>query len=207
MRQYYKLIKNRTISFGPLLIDKYHILGLSETDTIILIKLHQMLVLGKKKLVTKDLAPTMSISSATISKRLVELVDNGYITLAISKSSQQEEFSLDETYKKLGALLEQSDELVAEDGQMSDLKTVVSRLEEEMKRVLSPIDLDIVRHWIKEDHYPLGEIEEAILECVKNRKFDVKYVDMILNKTKQKTSSNVVKEDLQSLFNSIHGKK
>ena len=206
MRQYYKLIKNRTISFGPLLIDKYHLLGLNEVDVIILIKLHQQLIQGKKKLSAKDLISTMSISLPTLSKKIVELVDNGFITLAISKTTQQEEFSLAETYKKLGALLEEADTVVVDEGQMNDIKKVVSSLEEKMKRVLSPVDLDIVRHWLKEDKFSYEAIEAAIFECVKIQKLDVKYIDVILNKTKTKAPSKP-KEDLRTLFNSVYDKE
>lgn len=207
MRQYYKLIKNRTISFEGLLIEKYHLLGLNETDAILLIKLQRLLLQGKRKLSTAEIAPSMSITANTISKRLVDLVNNGFISLTLSEKDQQEVFSLDETYKKLGALLEQSDEKLTTEMTNNDVKTIVGRLEEEFKRVLSPLDLEVVRHWVVVDHFSVAMVEEALVECVKMRKIDVKYIDLLLNKKKIKETSQSTQEDLQTLFNSVYDKK
>lgn len=207
MRQYYKLIKNKTISFDALLIEKYHLLGLNEVDVLLLIKLQHLLQLGKRKLSTKELAPTMSISITTISKRLVELVNNGFISLSLSDKDQSETFSLDETYKKLGALLEQGDEKIEVEGTSNDIKTVVGRLESEFHHLLSPLDLEVVRHWIIDDHFPVEAIEDSLLECVKMKKLDVKYIDLLLNKKEKKPATSGPAENLQELFNNVYDKK
>ncbi|MDD4212231.1 MAG: DnaD domain protein [Bacilli bacterium] len=207
MRQYFKLIKNRTIPFDSLLIDKYHLMGLNEVDAMILIKLQSLLQQGKRKLSTKELAPTMSISTTTISKRLVELVNNGFVSLSLSEKDQSETFSLDETYRKLSAILEQGDEKMEVEGTSNDIKVVVGRLESEFKHMLSALDLEVVRHWISVDHFSLDVIDEALLECVKMRKLDVKYIDVLLNKKAKISTSIGPKENLQELFNNVYDKK
>ncbi len=207
MRQYFKLIKNRTIPFDSLLIDKYHLMGLNEVDVMILIKLQRLLQQGKRKLSTKELALTMSISTTTISKRLVELVNNGFVSLSLSEKDQSETFSLDETYRKLSAILEQGDEKMEVEGTSNDIKTVVGRLESEFKHMLSALDLEVVRHWITVDHFTLDAIDAALLECVKMRKLDVKYIDVLLNKKAKVSTSIGPKENLQELFNNVYDKK
>lgn len=207
MRQYCQLIKNGTISFTSLLIEKYHLLNLNETDVIILIKLHQLLNEGTKKLVAKDIAPTMSISLNTISKRIVDLVNNGYITLSISKDNHQEEFSLDGVYKLLAAILEDGDGAIKMETNDNDIKKIVSLLEETTKKVISQVDLDIVRHWVMVDKITVSQVEEALTQCVKMKKVDVKYIDLILNKTKEEPKTKEQKEDLLALFSSIYDKK
>ena len=92
MSQYYMLIKNNLISFDKLMIDKYNQIGLNETDAIILIKLNGLLNEGITKLESKYLEPSMSITNNTISKRIVDLVKNGYISLSLSNIDASEEF-------------------------------------------------------------------------------------------------------------------
>ena len=46
MSKYYELIKSNIIEFDRLLLDKYHQLNLNEVDTILLIKIHNLIKQG-----------------------------------------------------------------------------------------------------------------------------------------------------------------
>lgn len=205
MSQYFMLIKNKFIEFDRLMIDKYHLLDLNEIDAIILIKLNNLLNQGKKKLVVDELVPTMSISSNTISKRIVDLVKNGFITLSLSDIDSSEVFSLDETYKRLGNILEGADEANISESNKTLTREVVGLLEQEFKKVITPIDLEIVSHWITEDKFEIEKIKDAIYQCVKIKKYNVKYVDVMLNK-KDLPRKPKIEENLQELFNNVYRK-
>ncbi|HEY8444658.1 MAG TPA: DnaD domain protein [Bacilli bacterium] len=205
MSQYYLLIKNGFIDFKNLMIEKYHLLGINETDAIILIKLQNLLQQGKRKLSGEDLAPTMSITANTISKRIVELVKNGYITLTLSDVDASEVFSLDETYKRLAYILENEEDKSSTSLNENLIKEVVMILEKEFKKMVTPTELEIVYHWVNEDHYEIENIKNAIYECAKLKKYNVKYVDLILNRKNQPTKFKT-EENLQELFNSVYGK-
>lgn len=203
MSQYYMLIKNGFIDFKTIMIEKYHLLGLNETDAIILIKLNNCLTQNKIKLSHNELAPTMSISANTISKRIVELVKNGFITLTLSDVDASEVFSLDETYKRLGNILESQDEKIEHNQSQNITKEVVTLIEKEFKKVITPLELEIVNHWVIDDKYNFQNIKAAIMECAKLKKMNVRYVDLLL-KPKQKNIKKV--ENLQELFNNVRRK-
>jgi len=203
MKQYYMLIKNGFIDFKTIMIEKYHLLNLDETDAIILIKLNNCLLKNKTKLSHDELAPTMSISANTISKRIVELVKNGFITLTLSDVDASEVFSLDETYKRLGNLLESEDEQTLDNEVVNTTRKAVTLIEQKFKKVITPLELEVINHWVVDDKYNINEIEKAIDECVKLKKNSVRYVDLLLKP--KETKINKV-ENLQELFNNVRNK-
>ncbi|MDD3191745.1 MAG: DnaD domain protein [Bacilli bacterium] len=203
MNIYDELIKNKYLHFDQLLIDHYASLQLSEAEAIILIKLYRLYQSGVRKLSVKDLAPSMSLSEATISKKLVDLMNNGFINLNIDETTKTEQFDLNKTIKKLSFLLEaRIQELHLED-KKSQMKATVALLEREFKKILSPIELDIVSQWVREDQFSVEDIEKGINECVRLRKTDVKYLDVLLNKKRTTTATN---QDFADVFHRIHGK-
>lgn len=203
MSQYFMLIKNRFIDFDRLMIEKYHLLDLNETDAIILIKLNNLLNQGKRKLQVEELTPNMSISANAISKRLVDLVKNGFITLSLSDVDSSEVFSLDETYRRLGNLLEGDDENSATEASNNLTREVVQMIEHEFNKILTPLELEIINHWMVEDKFSFDKIKDAVFECVKIKKYNVKYVDALLNQ-KAKPTVNKTQNNLQELFNNVY---
>lgn len=204
MSQYFMLIKNRFIDFNKLMIEKYHLLDLNETDAIILIKLNNLLNQGKRKLQVEELTPNMSITANTISKRLVDLVKNGFITLSLSDIDAGEVFSLDETYHRLGNLLEGEDEENAKEVNKSITREIVQMIEREFNKLLTPIELEIINHWVLEDKFPYEKIKDAVFECVKIKKLNVKYVDAFLNQKEKKPVATKNQDNLQELFNNVY---
>lgn len=205
MSQYYMLIKNNLIDFDKIMIDKYHLLGLTETDAIILIKLNRRLKMGMTKLESKDLEPTMSLTNNTISKRIVELVKNGFITLSLSNVDSSEVYSLDETYKKLSNILENEVYESMELRSNNLTKEIVALIEMEFSRVLNPLDLEIINDWVHVDKFTYEEIEEAVRAAKRNKKMNIKYVDVFLNQKPEPRRANI-DSNLQELFNDVYGK-
>ena len=64
----------------------------------------------------------------------------------------------------------------------TDCAKVVALLEKEFKKILSPLDLELVHKWIYEDKFSYSKIYNAILETLKLKKSSIQYVDVILNK-------------------------
>ena len=73
------------------------------------------------------------------------------------------------------------------------------------KKILSPLDLQLVHKWIYEDKFDYSKIYNAIIETLKYKKTSVQYVDVILNKKEQSTNTSNSKEGLQDLFNQVYG--
>ena len=202
MSKYYMFLKDNTIDFEKLLIDKYAFLGLDEIEVIILLKLNKLLNSGKKFSIdyfTKN----MTITEDIIREKLVTLINNQFIDLKLVNKS--EIYSLDDTFKRLASLLEKE----VDDEEKEDLNTdcakVVSILEKEFKKILSPLELELVHKWIYEDKFEYSKIYNAIIETLKYKKTSVQYVDVILNKKEQPNNTKNSKEGLQDLFNQVYG--
>lgn len=202
MSKYYMFLKNNLIDFEKLIIDKYSFLGLDEVEVIILVKLNKLLNSGNKFSIdyfTKN----MTITEDVIREKLVVLINNQFIDLKLVNKS--EIYSLDDTFKRLAALLEK-EEVEEENKELNtDCAKVVALLEKEFKKILSPLDLELVHKWIYEDKFSYSKIYNAILETLKLKKTSIQYVDVILNK-KENVNTNSSKEGLQDLFNQVYGK-
>ena len=195
-------LKNNLIDFEKLIIDKYSFLGLDEVEVIILVKLNKLLNSGNKFSIdyfTKN----MTITEDVIREKLVVLINNQFIDLKLVNKS--EIYSLDDTFKRLAALLEKEEVEEENEELNTDCAKVVALLEKEFKKILSPLDLELVHKWIYEDKFSYSKIYNAILETLKLKKTSIQYVDVILNK-KENVNANSSKEGLQDLFNQVYGK-
>lgn len=202
MSKYYMFLKNNLIDFEKLIIDKYSFLGLDEVEVIILVKLNKLLNSGNKFSIdyfTKN----MTITEDVIREKLVVLINNQFIDLKLVNKS--EIYSLDDTFKRLAALLEKEEVEEENEELNTDCAKVVALLEKEFKKILSPLDLELVHKWIYEDKFSYSKIYNAILETLKLKKTSIQYVDVILNK-KENVNTNSSKEGLQDLFNQVYGK-
>ena len=200
MTKYYSLIKNNIIDFDKLLLEKYSLLRLEEAEVIILIKLNKVLS-SNKKFNIKQLSNSMTMSEEVIREKLVKLINNQFITLQLVNNN--EIYSLDDTYNKLCDLLE-NDEIENKKSQINnEITKVVQLLEKEFKKVLSPLELELVQKWINEDNYTYDNIYNAVLDTLKANKKNIQYVDMILNKktTENKTKPN---DGLKNIFNQVY---
>ncbi len=202
MSQYYLLLKNNLIDFNKLLLEKYSFLGLDEIDTIILIKLNKLLNEGHK-FSTEAIVKTMSITEETLKNKLVSLINNQFITLILD--GKNEIYSLDDTFKRLSKLLEENETMIDNEKSNNEMQRVVTLLESEFKKVLSPLDLEIVHNWVYEDKFSYDKINNAVMETLKLKKKSIQYVDVILNK-KEEVKKEKSSEGLQSLFNQVYGK-
>ncbi|MDZ4196613.1 MAG: DnaD domain protein, partial [Candidatus Izemoplasmatales bacterium] len=77
------------------------------------------------------------------------------------------------------------------------------------QRQLTPIDIEIIKKWLIEDHYDLVLIKQAIIDTVKANKTSISFVDTLLmkkSKKKAKPSDATYSEQkpiaLQSFFDS-----
>ena len=105
MNNFSKLIKSKVISFNEVLIESYKQLGLDEADTMILIHLHNQLLNNNNLLSITNLAAKVTLSENDLSTRVLLLVQKGFLELLIGNDSQ-ETFSLDDTYEKLGNVID-----------------------------------------------------------------------------------------------------
>lgn len=204
----YNLIKDDIISFDKLMIEKYHLLGLDETDAIVLIRLNDLLKRGERSLSLEKIAPTMKIKTEELGMRIVDLVTKGFITLELSSVDAKEVFSLDETYRRLVFLLEAEDENLKDEAVKRKIKATVSLLERELKKTLSPLELEMVNRWYLEGKYSDEDIEAAILKALKYKNRGVAFIDRSLAASKKEAEKEPLPEgeNIMDLFKKVYAK-
>ena len=209
MSQYYTLLKSDKIDFCELLLEKYILIGLDEIDCIILIKLKNILKEKKSanvQFIKERLANEMTLSENDISMRLVKLINSQYISL----DEEKEIFTLNGTYKRLSALFDSELENENKSESENDLKKCASLIEKECEHLLNATEIEVIKHWIEVDKFTYEEIKEATLNAVSHKKKSVKYIDLFLNKEKEKeqVKKDIKKDELSALFNeAVYGKK
>ncbi len=203
----YTLLKNNIIEFDRLLLEKYSALNLDETNTIILIKLNKFLRQGKRSLSAEELSDTMKISKTEAAKRIVDLVNNGFIALELSNVDQKEVFSLDETYKRLSYLLEGVKQTNFENNVNEKIKETVQMLEREFKKILSPVELEMVSRWYMDYKYSDEKIEAAIIKTLGYKNRSISYADRLLRIKNEETKTDgnpAAGDNIQELFNKVY---
>lgn len=208
----YNLIKNNLIQFDKLIIEQYYKLSIDEVDTIILIRLNDLLQKNISELNDEEIAASMKIDKNELGKRIVDLVKRGFVTLELSSVNSKEVFSLDETYKRLALVLSNASEKVQDNYLKTKIKETTVLLEKELKKILSPLELEMIKRWYLENKYSDEEINEAILKALKYKNRGVSYIDRLLQTTRRDLEEEVKKEtnsggqNIQELFNKYYAR-
>ncbi len=192
-----RYINNNTIDFAELVLNNYYKIDLDETDAIIIIKLQYLLNNNITFISPSKLSKMLSISTQTTSKRLKSLIEKGYIQMKLitnAKGKQTESFNLDFLIESI--LLVGNNERSSYE--KSDNKTIEAKIvklfEEEFKKPLTVLDIQVITKWLNDDKYSYKEIEDALFQAVKLRKLTTKYIDKILLHQEEKISERKYKK-------------
>ena len=205
MEKYYELIKNNVIDFNELLLEQYYLLGLTEVDVVLLIKLHNLIDKDVNTIFISKLFNKMSISEEELSNCLVRLIDMDFINISLDQN-KKEQYSLNGIYKKLSFLLstnenDKKDYLVQE-----RVKTTIKKLESSLNKILSPIELQMINRWFYEYNYKYDDIDKTINKALIKKNCGVNYIDRSLHKLVKNNEHNEDLNDLKKLFNTVYGK-
>lgn len=207
MKRYYDLLKDNIIDFDKLILEKYYMLGLNEVEAIILIKLNNLLKKGERSLSLNEVVPFMSISEEECSERIVKLVEEGFIAIEFTNVKSKETFNLDETYRKLSLILLDENNAKASDEKKELLKETITLLEKELKKILSPIEREIVSKWYYEYQYDSKDIDEAIMNALKYKNRGIQYIDRTLFKNNNKEVQKETNTEIEELFKQVYVRK
>ncbi len=205
MNRYYDLLKNNFLDFNRILLDKYHQLQLNELDVVILMKLNSYLIQGEKSVSFDQLVSTMTATEEECSNRIIDLVNKEIISMELSKETGKETYSLDELYRKLSFIIDGDDEKIDKQEQKQWIKTTINDLERELKKILTPLEIQMVNKWYIDYHYQYEEVCEALLETLRIKNRGMNFMDRYLYKQHNKVESTVeVKENIQDLFSKVY---
>ena len=210
MKSYVDLMKENIIDFGSLLLDKYYLLNLNETECIVLYKLNKYSKEVNNILNLSYLEKKMNLDTNQLGNVIAGLVSKGFITLKMSddeKGTFLEEFSLEDAFKELSYILEDGEKKAINDQVNNDIKMVLKMLESKNNKPLSPIEMQIIQKWFYEYKYDLELIKEQIEKTYKNKNASISIVDrQLFAKSRESITSDEI-EVAQEILKRKYGKK
>ncbi len=207
MKAFGDLIKENIISFQNSLLDNYYKLGLDETECLVLLKLQQYLNNNNCYLNTSEICKNTSLNNSDFSNIVLNLVKKDFIKLEFDESYGLEKFSLDGCYKQLGFLLEGDEASLDEKKNELLMRDAVENVEQALNKILSPIELNIIRRWIYEKKYKTIDINDAINKVATRKIKSVNAIDRLLFQKYNETDNVNTSSEAIELFNKLYGKK
>lgn len=210
MKSYIELIKEGIIDFKKLLLDKYFLINITETECLVLLRLYEYSKSKNNCLNITEISQKMSLDKDELSNIVAGLVSKGFITLSISDSENEfflEEFSLEETYKELAYVVNLEERKNDKDNLSEKVKTILRLLEQKNNKLLSPFEIEIVRKWVYEYQYDINIIKEEVEKTFKQRNPSVSLVDRNLFARTRETINADDVETAQEILNRMYGKK
>lgn len=208
MKSYYELIKENLIDFEKVLIDNYYKLGLNETECLILLRLFQQSKKGNNILNADELIKKLSISSEKFTEVISGLVNRDFIELSLELDKNQsytESFSLEGSYRQLGYVFEDKETKEEENTISIEMKQTMQYLEKQLGKMLTPLEINIVKKWFYDYKYSIDLINEEIEKVLKRKIKNVNIIDRALYaRTKEKLDDSDVSK-AKELFDKLYG--
>lgn len=202
MNNYSKLINSHMISFKEALVKNFKKIDLNEIEAMVIILLYEQKKINNT-LSIESLLEQVTLSEYDLSSMIVNLVERGYIELVI-EDNMEEHFFLTPTIDKLGEVLEQNDKKTHSND--IELSKTVNFIESVFQKQMTLNDLKIIDRWLEEG-FSFEEITSTVLECVRLKKTNVKYVDAVLISRKKHEKSTNVDPELQEVLQQINVKR
>ena len=202
MNNYSKLINSHMISFKEALVKNFKKIDLNEIEAMVIILLYEQKKINNT-LSIESLLEQVTLSEYDLSSMIVNLVERGYIELVI-EDNMEEHFFLTPTIDKLGEVLEQNDKKTHSND--IELSKTVNFIESVFQKQMSLNDLKIIDRWLEEG-FSFEEITNTVLECVRLKKTNVKYVDAVLISRKKHEKATNVDPELQEVLQQINVKR
>ena len=208
MKSYYDLIKNNVIDFEKTLLEKYFELGLTETECLVLLRLHQYNINVSSELNSNEIVKKLSISTDELGEVIMRLVNKDFVSIAYdSEKCDLETFNLDGTYRQLGYVFEGSDKEDQEKTLAIAMKQTLQVLEAKLNKLLTPLEVSIVKKWFYDYHYDLAIINEEIEKVLGRKVKSVNLIDRALFARTKDTSTDEEAKKAKELFDKLYGNK
>ncbi len=178
-KQLIQLMTEQQLIVPSLLLERYKDLGLTDTECMLVIHLHQFISKGNTFPTPDDLSAKMTLNATECSSMLRALVQKGVIQMVQTKTNNlfTEIYSLEPLWEKCIDSLQEAQQDEDRDQQEMDLYTV---FEKEFGRPLSPIECETLAMWLDDDHHEALMVKAALREAVISGKLNFRYIDRIL---------------------------
>lgn len=208
MKNYYDLLKDNLIDFNKALLDYYNLIGLDETECLVLLRLHDLIVSNSNVLDSEKIVKRLSISGERFTEIIGGLVNRNFVELKLELDDSQiytEKFFIDGTFRQLGYVFE-SQETKEESNIISiEMKKTMQYLEKKLAKMLTPVEVSIVKKWFYDYKYSNEMINEEIEKVIKRKVKSVSIIDRALfARTKEVLDDEDVNK-AKDLFEKLYG--
>ncbi|SHE38161.1 DNA replication protein DnaD [Seinonella peptonophila] len=175
------LLQSGSIAFPVFLLTRYHQIGLSEQEILLLM---QIMVFQEKehRLLpsVEEISQRMSLSNDQIAKMLRKLLEEGYIQIDENNDTGllEESYSLTPLWLKIAEEFEVESQTNISQSSLTD--QIFHQFEQEFGRPLSPYEYEMIAQWLDQDEHSPELIEAALQEAVFCSKVNFRYIDRIL---------------------------
>lgn len=192
-----KLFYNYNFNIDSLLMDKHKEMNLSTNEAIILLSL---VSLSRKNNIfsLSSVVKKVDKSEKSVSKYINSLINKGFVSTYLEKNKKNktnEIFSLDGTFDKIEKILSKNKDNI--DKKIDKKRNIVLKIEENIKRMLRPNELEELRMILgseKENHNLILEIIDELKEKISIRK-----IHKLLLLRKRITNPSINEEDEKAI--------
>lgn len=197
-----KFIEQGQLSVSNMVLHKYSQLGLTNEEFILFLQISSCLQAGKDFPDLELIAARMGVKNTEVYDLVHQLLAKKMLTIVPVSDvdgKKHDRYSFELLYRKLTALTENDEKKEVDQSSLLATEQVYNSIEEEFGHPLSPIEMETIDSWLKEDHYAPELINAALREAVLSRAYSLKYMDKILlNWEKQNIKSAADVENLQT---------
>ena len=194
-----KWLNEGSVSIPNLLLQNYSLIGLNETECMLLIHIYSFIEKGNNFPTPEELSERMTLSSEACMQTIQKLFQLGILSIEKHTNKENnyfsESYSLAPLWEKLLTYIN-----VMEGTEEWNVKeeSVYTLFEQEFARPLSPIECETLSMWIDQDHHSVELIRLALKEAVLSGKLNFKYIDRILLEWKKNGIKTVEQAKLYS---------
>ncbi|MEW9500179.1 DnaD domain-containing protein [Jeotgalibacillus marinus] len=193
-------IKEGQVSIPAILLKNYSLLGINETECMMLIHIHTYIEKGNSFPTPEELSNRMTLSASECFSVIQKLLKKGVLGIDQSsvKDVREESYSLLPLWNTLMNKLikeQQHEKLTNTLQAQTDLFTL---FEQEFGRPLSPLECETLAMWIDKDNQSPTLIKAALREAVISMKLNFRYIDRILFEWKKQGIETVEQARKQS---------
>lgn len=200
-----KLYEDHFLEIEPLLTKESKRLKLSPNELVVLKTLFQMY--KKRVFSIKQIEKKIELDTQDIEKAVDKLTNKGFISFSLEtrNDKQVEVFDLTGTFEFITKLYEEDLKLIEQQKHQSKISNTIEMIENILGRVLSSLELEIIKSWYEENIHTHETIISKIEEHQTSGRFSVKFLERVLNQSKLKfaPADDKTDEAIDQIFKAI----
>ncbi len=177
------------VQIPQLFFQFYKELNIEDEEALIVIHLLAFHMEGNDFPTPNDLMNRLTMPDNDITSRLQRLMQKGFLEITSDVDANgklYEKYSVYPLWERIMQIIEMKEHQKSATTLRQEEGEVFRLFEEEMGRLLSPLELEKIGSWLDEDKHSPALIKEALKEAVFAGKLSIRYIDRILLEWKKK---------------------